>query len=106
MPSGRCSRPWSGPAPAMRRWCTKADIWEGGHRVPFVARWPGVVEPGLETAATVVHTQDPTEAQDVAADNPEVVERLEATLERFRDTGRSAPLSGDATSTSGAIVRR
>ncbi len=20
---------------------TKADIWEGGHRVPFVARWPG-----------------------------------------------------------------
>ncbi|MEM6257242.1 MAG: arylsulfatase [Planctomycetota bacterium] len=24
----------------------KADVWEGGHRVPFVARWPGVVEPG------------------------------------------------------------
>jgi arylsulfatase A-like enzyme len=22
----------------------KADIWEGGHRVPFVARWPKVVE--------------------------------------------------------------
>ena len=20
---------------------TKADIWEGGHRVPFIARWPG-----------------------------------------------------------------
>jgi arylsulfatase A-like enzyme len=25
---------------------TKADIFEGGHRVPFLARWPGVVEPG------------------------------------------------------------
>jgi arylsulfatase A len=24
----------------------KADIWEGGHRVPFVLRWPGVVKPG------------------------------------------------------------
>jgi arylsulfatase A-like enzyme len=24
----------------------KADALEGGHRVPFIARWPGVVEPG------------------------------------------------------------
>jgi len=24
----------------------KADIFEGGHRVPFVVRWPGVVKPG------------------------------------------------------------
>jgi arylsulfatase A len=24
----------------------KADVWEGGHRVPFLVRWPGVVEPG------------------------------------------------------------
>ena len=24
----------------------KADIYEGGHRVPFVARWPAKVEPG------------------------------------------------------------
>ena len=156
---------------------TKADIWEGGHRVPFVARWPGVVEPGSETAATVVHTdlyatladiagaapgpdaaedsvsllpmlrgepvtrgipvvhhssggmfairdgawklvlgngsggrqeprgepfarpyqlfdlsKDPAEAHDVSRDHPEVVERLEATLERFRRTGRSVPL--------------
>jgi len=24
----------------------KADAWEGGHRVPFIARWPGVVKAG------------------------------------------------------------
>ena len=26
----------------------KADIWEGGHRVPFVVRWPGHVKAGVE----------------------------------------------------------
>ncbi|MEQ6118199.1 arylsulfatase [Reichenbachiella sp. MALMAid0571] len=29
------SRPWKG---------MKADIWEGGHRVPFIASWPGKIE--------------------------------------------------------------
>lgn len=27
----------------------KADIYEGGHRVPFIARWPGRIEPGRST---------------------------------------------------------
>ena len=25
---------------------TKADIFEGGHRIPFIVRWPGKVKPG------------------------------------------------------------
>ncbi len=24
----------------------KADIWDGGHRIPFLARWPGHIRPG------------------------------------------------------------
>ncbi len=35
---------------------TKADIWEGGHRVPFIVRWPGVVQPGTTCQATICHT--------------------------------------------------
>lgn len=35
------------PSAAMRG--HKADIWDGGHRVPFIARWPAVVKPGTRT---------------------------------------------------------
>ena len=24
----------------------KADIWDAGHRIPFLARWPGKIKPG------------------------------------------------------------
>lgn len=26
----------------------KSDAWDGGHRIPCVARWPGVIEPGSQ----------------------------------------------------------
>jgi arylsulfatase A-like enzyme len=29
---------------------TKADIWEGGHRVPFIVRWPAKVKPAVSGA--------------------------------------------------------
>lgn len=35
---------------------TKADIWEGGHRVPFFVRWPGKVTPGTHCRQTVCLT--------------------------------------------------
>ncbi|WP_309715050.1 arylsulfatase [Armatimonas sp.] len=34
----------------------KADIWDGGHRVPFFVRWPGKVAPGSKTTQLVCHT--------------------------------------------------
>ena len=35
---------------------TKADIWEGGHRVPFFVRWPGVVGVGSKQDSPITHT--------------------------------------------------
>jgi hypothetical protein len=34
----------------------KADVWEGGHRVPFVARWPGRIEAGSSNGQTICFT--------------------------------------------------
>ncbi len=41
------SRPWRG---------LKSDIWEGGHRVPFLARWPGVTAVGAVEDEPICHT--------------------------------------------------
>jgi len=35
----------------------KSDAWEGGHRVPMIARWPGVIEPG-SVCEELVHQAD------------------------------------------------
>lgn len=35
---------------------TKADIWEAGHRVPFIVRWPGKIEAGTCCAQTICLT--------------------------------------------------
>ncbi len=34
----------------------KADVWEGGHRVPLIVRWPGVVAPGSQSDRLVCLT--------------------------------------------------
>ncbi|SHN10057.1 Arylsulfatase A [Cyclobacterium lianum] len=35
----------------------KSDVWEGGHRVPFIVRWPGKVQAG-SSCAGLVHQAD------------------------------------------------
>jgi len=34
----------------------KADAWEGGHRMPFVVRWPGIVAAGSKSSQLVCFT--------------------------------------------------
>jgi arylsulfatase A-like enzyme len=34
----------------------KADIYEGGHRVPFIVRWPGKVQARAECKSLAIHT--------------------------------------------------
>ncbi len=50
----------------------KADLFEGGHRVPLVVRWPGKVAAGGESAQLVCQTDlFATAAEIVAADLPD-----------------------------------
>jgi arylsulfatase A-like enzyme len=34
----------------------KSDVWEGGHRIPFIARWPGMTKAGARNDALVCLT--------------------------------------------------
>ena len=45
--NGAASRPY----PPLRG--AKASIYEGGHRVPFLARWPGRIKPGSVSDQTI-----------------------------------------------------
>ena len=46
----------SGHFPSAQFRGYKADIWDGGHRVPFFVRWPGKVKPGSQSAQLICHT--------------------------------------------------
>ncbi|QGJ68887.1 Steryl-sulfatase [Planctomycetales bacterium 10988] len=58
------------PYPPLRE--AKRSIYEGGHRVPFVVRWPGKVEPGSINDQTVcLNDLFATAAEIVGADLPD-----------------------------------
>ena len=46
----------------------KADIWDGGHRVPFFVRWPGKVQPGATSDETICLTDLIATCADLAGD--------------------------------------
>lgn len=48
----------------------KRDLYEGGIRVPLIARWPGKIEPGGETDAPVAFWDFPATAAELAGVEP------------------------------------
>lgn len=44
----------------------KADAYEGGHRVPFIVRWPGQIEPGSRSNQTITLADIMATCADVA----------------------------------------
>jgi arylsulfatase A-like enzyme len=81
----------------------KADAWEGGHRVPFIVRWPGVVKPGsvcdrlvhqadlMATFAGILGTELPPNAGE---DSFSLMPLLEGSNEPVRDHAVSASIRG------------
>ncbi len=53
----------------------KNTNWEGGYRVPFVMRWPGVIKPGTEINHITSH-EDFVPTLVAAAGEPQVKEKL------------------------------
>lgn len=53
----------------------KNTNWEGGYRVPFVMRWPGVIKPGTEINHITSH-EDLVPTLVAAAGEPQVKEKL------------------------------
>lgn len=76
---------------------TKADIWEGGHHVPFFARWPGRVKEGSQCSETICLTDFfATVADVVDGDLPEGAApdsySFLPLLQTGRWSGRGAPV--------------
>ena len=83
----------------------KFGVWEGGHRVPFIAKWPGKIEAGSESDQLICNVdmlasfmaltgQDPNSLQETDSinvlpallDNPEEPVRDELLLAAHRST--------------------
>lgn len=49
----------------------KADAWEGGHRIPFIIRWPGHIIPGSVSDATTTLANLMATSMDILGDGTE-----------------------------------
>ncbi|MDP4585313.1 MAG: sulfatase-like hydrolase/transferase, partial [Verrucomicrobiales bacterium] len=89
----------------------KADAWEGGHRVPFIVRWPGQVKPGsicdqlvqqsdfIATFAEVLGTTLPDNAGE---DSVSLMPLLKGGDQAVRENAVSASIGGTPALRSGS----
>lgn len=81
----------------------KADAWEGGHRVPFIVRWPGVVQPGTvndrlvhqaDLLATFAEIFDVPLPADAGEDSFSLLPLLQGGQKPVRTTAVSCSING------------
>lgn len=81
----------------------KSDAWEGGHRVPFIVRWPGVVKKGsickslvhqADIMATVADILDVKLPDDAGEDSVSMMPVLRDCSQSVRNHSVSASITG------------
>ena len=73
----------------------KSTIYEGGHRVPYLVQWPGVVPAGSETAFTFAHVDLYATVADILGhrlDDEEALDSLSILPVHARPTGHAAQI--------------
>jgi len=81
----------------------KADAWEGGHRVPFIVRWPGKVKPSTicnqlvhqaDIIATIAEVLGTKLRDDVGEDSFSLLPLLQGSEKPIREYSVSASSQG------------
>lgn len=81
----------------------KSDVWEGGHRVPFIVLWPGKVKPGSSSSqlvhqadimATIAEIMGVTLPPDAGEDSFSLLSLLKGDDNPVRENTVSASISG------------